>query len=228
MLTGYLGKAPWVHPAQSQVTALAVAEMIPEVMMRNWNGISKAFDAYIMPMKAFSSGFIGGIMSSWGWGKQPVDDAEERSLIEKYHGVSKEVQNEIDKKCNIYASQEETIGANDEAMLCLKKAGPGLWGACEDHSTFVDNLVASERRRKASGSNTTSNLKVQAYFAESDMLIGERGKLYFEECWSAERTGGVIDFTAITTTKTNHDNVCGAQRGYMEKIFDDAKLSLTG
>lgn len=105
-------------------------------------------------------------------------------------------------------------------------AGAWLWGACENYPTFVGEPVASEQARKDGSPNAASKLEVQAYFAESDMMIGEMGKLYFEECWSAAEAGGMVEFEAITTDDTNHDSICGAQRGVLEKIFDEARLSL--
>jgi hypothetical protein len=138
--------APWVHPTHSQVKALILAEMIPEFMIRNWNQVNKVLATSLMPMKASSSGTFGDIISSFGFASKTVDDSAERSLIEEYHGVSKEVQDVVDQLQDDYAWAEETVGANDESMLCLKKAGPGLWGSCENYSTFVRDLASSESR----------------------------------------------------------------------------------
>jgi hypothetical protein len=200
--------------------------MVPESMIRNWNQVNKFFATSLMPMKASSSGVFGDIISSIGFGGKPVDDAVERSLIEEYHGVTKEVQDAVDRLQDDYAWAEETVGANDESMLCLKKAGPGLWGACEDYPTFVRQLASGERERRDRGLNKEHNLKVHTFFAESDMMIGKNGQSYFEACWGRDITGGAVDFEAITTTNTNHDSICGAQRGVLERIFVEARLVL--
>ena len=194
--------------------------------MRNWNQVNKFFATSLIPMKARSSGVFGDIISSIGFGGKRVDDAAERTLIKKYYGVTKEVQDAVDQLQDDYAWAEETVGANDESILCLKKAGPGLWGACEDYATFVRELASRERERRDRGLNKEHNLKVHAFFAESDMMIGKKGQLYFEECWSKDITAGAVDFEAVTTTNTSHESICDAQRGVLERIFDEVRLSL--
>jgi hypothetical protein len=57
-------------------------------------------------------------------------------------------------------------------------------------------------------------------------MIGKNGQSYFEECWGLKSTGGMVDFETVTVMNTNHDSICGAQRGTLERIFDEARLSL--
>ena len=50
-------------------------------------------------------------------------------------------------------------------------------------------------------------LKIQAYFAESDVMIGKKGQAYFEERWRG--TNGeykdVVEFASTTVPGTDHD-----------------------
>ncbi|KAK4994151.1 hypothetical protein LTR66_005757 [Elasticomyces elasticus] len=131
-----------------------------------------------------------------------------------------------------YFIAEDTSGVNDEARLCLKKPGTGLWGVCEDYELFVANLVKSEKRAMTADSTHVRNeeehscreLKIRAFFSESDMMIGKKGQEYFERCWaSSAETRNVIDFRSTTVKGTDHGTIIELQIGPLQEIMKEVK-----
>ena len=61
-------------------------------------------------------------------------------------------------------------------------------------------------------------------FAASDIMIGERGKEYFEACWRQEGIAEVIDVESKRWPETNHETVLlDFKKGAMISVFKDVK-----
>jgi hypothetical protein len=56
-------------------------------------------------------------------------------------GISMDVKKEVDRLVFKYPFEENTVGANDEALLCLKSTIRKDWNACEDYAECVTNLA---------------------------------------------------------------------------------------
>lgn len=64
-------------------------------------------------------------------------------------------------------------------------------------------------------------LKVEAFFAGSDIMIAKRGQKYFEQCWQSEGVNGKVDFATSTFPKANHDSLLVDQKqGAMKIVFE--------
>ncbi|KAH6871613.1 hypothetical protein B0T10DRAFT_500399 [Thelonectria olida] len=206
--------APFVDPACSKVTSMQLAKYVPVSAFSIWHLIPQFFVLKAGPAFASSgtvvtkaSGMISGVS-----GNQDTSELEKnRQKVEKEYGMSRDLQAEIDKQVFKSMFDENTVGANSEALQCLKKSDSS-WGQCSDFAEFVKGLVLDERRRRSSEiSNTESaRLKVRMYFAEDDALSGKKGQLYVEDCWKGEELGDVrdvLDFESTTIPKTDHDSV---------------------
>ena len=66
-------------------------------------------------------------------------------------------------------------------------------------------------------------LKVRAYFAESDIMIGASGQKYIEEIcgWKGNSFEDVLDFDSFTVPGTDHDSVMQPVE-ILEQVFVDA------
>ena len=144
------------------------------------------------------------------------ESAEEvnRRKIEEVYGHSRDMQAELDKLFPKLMFDESTVGANSEALLCLKKGPPGFWGVCEDYSEFAKSFADQERSR-----NERVRVKVRTYFAEKDFMSGIQGQKYFEDCWRG--TEDSLDFKASTIKFTDHDSILRSVE-VLERVFLEA------
>jgi len=114
---------------------------------------------------------------------------------------------------------------NDEAPFNLQKNMPeSYWGAAASYPGVLASLVSDEKARQQT-EERSSPFRFRAFFAESDMLIGDGGKVYFdaifkEACAGAE---GVIAYGSETVPKTNHETIIDAIKGPLIKVFEDVK-----
>jgi hypothetical protein len=159
--------------------------------------------------------------------KQKEDGDDEARSMEVY-GMTRAQEGAVSKLGLKYMFAETTSGANDEALLCLRKgteADVG-WGVCEDYGAFVPKLAEEWKRFSRNGEHSDIKLRLQVYFATSDAMSGEGGQSYFKECWREERCADGIEFQGTVAENTTHDDIGLPERGVLEKVFREAKRAL--
>jgi hypothetical protein len=147
-----------------------------------------------------------------------------RQKIESDYGLPLELQKELATLTFRSMFSENTVGANSEALQCSRKGPAGLWGDCEDYALFVKKLAGLERSRRADECDGNGEkLRISAYFAESDVLIGKRGQSYMEDCWKGggDEFQDVLKFTTATISETDHDSVVQSAE-VLKQIFISA------
>lgn len=202
---------------------MQAARLIPSGAFGVWNLLPKA-----QPVFASSGKFFTGISNAvFGSDSQQDRSSENSRRLEDEYGVSRKVQDQLNDLIFKSMLSENTVGANSEALLCLNK-GPGVtWGACQDYDVYVKRLYEAERERLAGAGTerTRAKLRIRAYFAESDALIGKTGNVYLTDLFKSE-TGGlgseVIDFEASTIAGTDHDTLF-EKLDVLEQIFAQAR-----
>lgn len=148
-----------------------------------------------------------------------------RQRIESEFGLSLELQKELQPQTLKLMFGEKMVGADSEALCCLRKGPAGLWGECDDYAVFVKRLAEIERSRRAEGDGgNRQKLRISAYFAETDAMIGKKGQTYMEDCWKG--SGGtefqdVLEFTTTTVKETDYDSVVQSVE-VLKQIFLDA------
>lgn len=192
---------------------MQVARMVPNFAFGSWNTIVKSIATNIGPAIGSSVGFVG----KWLSGSNPAPESENRLHWKREYGVSTEFLDTIGDAALGAMYKENTVGANSEARLCLKKAGNGTWGECEDFQDFVRMLVAQERSREQE-----AKLRVKMLFAEDDALIGREGQRYMEACWDRDgEFADVLEFTSATVDDSDHDSLM-MMAAVMEEVIGDA------
>lgn len=195
---------------------MQMAQYVPVKAFSVWNLIPKFFLLKAGP--AFTSSGVAiaktsnVISSGSGFSSAGENDTElerNRRQIENEYGLSRDVQAELDSLMFQFMFEESTVGANSEALQCLRKGSDSgkTWGKCEDYATYVKELVDLERRRhRRTGEE---KLKVRAYFAGNDSMIGKAGQEYVEGCW-AGNTGefrDALDFESTMLAELEHDSL---------------------
>lgn len=196
---------------------MQMAQYLPKSVFGVWHHIPKFVSAGGTALNKFS----GVLLSSSGSGGNVNDDSapmqRNYQRIAREYGLPVDLQKELGALTFKNMFSENTVGANSEALLCLRKGPPGMWGECEDYADFVVKLAELENGRRA-GREGGKKLKVAAYFGESDAMIGKKGQSYMESCWGGDGFQEVLEFTTTTVGETDHDNVVSSVDA-LEQIF---------
>ncbi|KAI9039374.1 uncharacterized protein KD926_009517 [Aspergillus affinis] len=222
--------APWVNPTHSRITSMQMAQFLPTRVFSIWNQIPKFLLLTATPVLESSGTIVNKVSSVSGTAPSGSGSAQverNRDRLESEHGMSKEVQKELEPLTWRFMFEESTQGANDEALQCLCKGPAGSWGVCEDYERYVREVVERERNRGHAG----GRLVVRGFFAESDTMIGEKGRRYVEGCWRGHGSsytdsdsGGfddAVDFETAVVPGTDHNTV-SQETGLLERIFLEA------
>lgn len=215
--------APFADPSHSKAMSMQAARLIPAGAFGVWNLLPKFSMLQAKPALAFSGPLLNAIFSS-----NTPDAAQEENCQrwEDDYGITRQVQSELANLTMKSMFGENTVGANSEALLCLKKGPKAVWGACEDYEDFFKGLYSTERERlvNANSNRTTSRLKIRAYFAETDMMSGKKGQEYLTNCFrggSDQVAPNAVDFEAATIAGSDHDSIIGLV-AVLEEIFVQA------
>lgn len=205
--------APWVDPAYSRVTAMQMTQYIPAQAFKVWHHIPR-FLTQASPVFESSGILIRRLSSKSGTETANEDssflDANSRR-IERDYGVSRAEQAELSRTAFRAMFNENTAGADSEALQCLRKGESSDWAACSDYAHCAQTLAARER-------STDGRVTVRTYFAATDAMVGCRGQKYFEGCWRAPGMEEPIDFTSKTIDGTDHDTLVQSVEVW-EEIF---------
>ncbi|XWW95407.1 hypothetical protein V2A60_003365 [Cordyceps javanica] len=207
--------APWVDPQHSKMTMMQAAQYIPSPAYSLFNGLSR-FAARGMLSTVSSSEAV---FNAFGMGKRSEAEeqivqswAQENSLkLEQECGLSTKIQGALQLQTIEHIFSENTAGSSDEARHCARKAAQGSWGKADDYAVFVKEVAEQERLRARNDADGVSaaKLKVMAFFAATDNIVGEGGRQYVEKCWQG--TSGEFDdaftFSCKTVAGSGHDEL---------------------
>lgn len=211
---------------------MQMVRYLPAPAFSIWNRIPQFFLLTAGPALASSGTVVtkfsnalssGGVVGGGGQDRSAVEENQRR--LEEGYGLARDVKVELDTLVFKFMFAEDTVAANDEALQCLKKGG--TWGEADDYGKFVKGMADLERRRRMGDAGCIggkARLKVRAYFAESDAMIGKRGQTYVEECWKGKEDGefqDVLDFQSMTVAGTDHDSLVQSVK-VLERIFVEA------
>ncbi|KAJ6164425.1 hypothetical protein N7470_003097 [Penicillium chermesinum] len=138
--------APWIDPACSRSTLWRSMQYMPTKVFSIWNQLPRFFITKASPALATSGTFFRNLAP-----KSNKAIEEERTFmevnyarIEKSYGVPRKESAELSSLCVRFMFTEESVGANSEALYCLRKAEANDWGVCSDYAQFAQT-VARER-----------------------------------------------------------------------------------
>lgn len=213
--------------------SFVASNWMPKVLVeKHWDNLSGFVATKILPSFAASGGLMESVASSSGIlgaskaKKEKEEDDDDAKSMELY-GMTCAQKKEVSQLGLKFMFAEETSGANDEALLCLRKgteADVG-WGVCEDYATFIPKLAEKWKGTSDNGENAPK-LKMQAYFASSDVMSGEGGQKYFQQCWENGKCGDAIEFVGTVVEDTSHDTIGFPEKGVLERVLREAKTAL--
>lgn len=134
---------------------------------------------------------------------------KDRKRLEEVYGLSRNLQIELEKTMFKRMFEENTVGANSEALQCLRKGEDWSWGSCDNYAEYVKATIERERGTLNTPEGR-KKLRVRVLFAETDAMSGTKGQSYFEECWRGEDGIGfldAIDLDMKTIKGVDHDSL---------------------
>lgn len=198
--------APWIDPSHTGAPAMVLTSAaVPSAVLGKLQSLNSAVQA-VAPVSAFSSMCLKAFVPGWAT-KQPLADGVDRAEVE----FAEKLAPLVIKR----AYEEEMSGLGEEALFFMRRKGK--WGDWGDYDTLLDMVAA---RGDAAG----AKVKVRAYFAESDIMIGAgKGPAWFDKCWT-ERAAGQIDYRSKRVPHADHDSILDIRFGVIEEIFKDISL----
>jgi hypothetical protein len=213
--------SPWVHQSHSSVSFLTLASRLPTTLLNHWNKIMSFVVNTVQPTFAVSGGAFTLATSAF---KDKVaakkQKEEEASKCLNGYGWPLDVKEEVDKAVFKYGFAENSIGANDEARLCLKSVSGVSWDACDDYEKCVKDLAEAWDKRVSEGGKP---LRVDIFLPEEDMMVGNKGMTYFENCWKEENCGKGMKVQCVRLKGTDHETTTNASNEGIGKMISVVK-----
>ena len=184
--------APFCHSSDSgsMTPTTAILRLLPGPAIAQFDKLARGINSFSGAM-GWSSGFV----------KPDIVPLKSQSINED-GDVHMEWWAKASKYMFSCVVAEDISGSSDEAVLYLRKGDPPVpWGEWQTYDEAA-NLVAEESRR------TGSCLRIAAFHADADHLVGRKGGIYFDRCWrSAVRDGDEIQHSSEICPGTNHDSI---------------------
>lgn len=214
--------APFVHTRHSDAPLTTIAARLPSGMIESFDGLHRFVQSTILP----TIGWSGGISSSIGdmFQTPPAENGITTSEAGEKYGVDKETAQTLTKLMRQYMLAENTSATNEEILMCLQKAGPATWGVAEDYEKCMRDLAIKESdyQQASPQGNQPAKLHVKAYFAPSDVMIGNKGREFFEKCWRQEGISDMVNFESAIVPDTNHDSIIADyKKTAIRLVFED-------
>jgi hypothetical protein len=204
---------------------MQLAQYIPQPAFKLWHHIPRFFVMQAMPVLAYSGAAMRkisapstGLISSSSQSQEEADRTfleANYARVEREYGIPAKDQEELSRLAVNYMFSENTVGANSEALQCLRKGEGREWGVVDDYDSSIQAFVQGERERAPDQVEQVQS-RIRVYRAATDAMVGRKGQEYFEGCWRGAGEG--VDFDSRRVEGTDHDTVSQAAEVW-EEIF---------
>ncbi|KAF2147799.1 hypothetical protein K461DRAFT_248700, partial [Myriangium duriaei CBS 260.36] len=212
--------SPYAPFAHTGATLPTVAAKLPTGLLDSWAGLTTFVNTKVVPSAAWSGGIISScaaLFSFSGSTEVPGSEASTTTTLVEQYGFDNETAEIIAKLSIKFQFAESNMGGNEEAKLCLCKCDDADWGDAADYSGCIRKIAANEAAR----SGGRPKLRIEAFFAASDVMTARRGQEFIEQCWQNDEVKGKVDFATTTLPDTNHDSVLiDYEKGALRTVFE--------
>lgn len=240
--------APWVSPGHSGVRHLQVAGMLPAGVIGKFSGLAKVVNSNVIPVLDMSSGLSSTITRS-SKSSTPTRDAADQRLAEskaEIQGLNKAdvhaldlddpaVVKELRTLLPTFLFAENVDGAGQDAQLCLRKPRSVPWSTPGHPWEDIDDVVR-QLRGVENSSQPGQRFTVDVFHTESDSMVGDKGRAWFDRCWQSDLTGSIeedrIMYRSQVVESSDHDfildPVFGASERWVERVAESFRTSDVG
>jgi hypothetical protein len=246
--------APWVSPNHSKVALWQISSQLPAPMIGKFASIAKLVNNNVMPLIAMSGSLSSpGLHSTPAPVLLPLTPTTPRSRAssigshESYSGLNLDDANvvkELREYIGVFSFAESLDGASADAQLFLNKprsvpwCSPSIvWSDIDDFVPLLSRIIEEDSRLD----DHTRTLTIDAFHAASDHMVGERGGLWFDQCffpgrsstWSTRRNSSEpvqqyshrnYDYRSEVVKGSNHDYLVdpafGASEVWLQRVRD--------
>ncbi|KAF2852937.1 hypothetical protein T440DRAFT_497430 [Plenodomus tracheiphilus IPT5] len=191
--------APWVHPSHSKVTHLRATELLPAPMIGKFASVARFISENIVPLAGTGEMFLHNVKGTLRRASNtpaPVPLAATTSRSRTPSKSSRrplinlndpQVVEELRRQITSFVFAESSEGISADARLFMKKprtvswCSPSLLWDDIDYAVPLLSKIISEDDRLIGSSRICV---IDTFHAEEDNMVGERGKQWFDECWS--------------------------------------------
>jgi hypothetical protein len=127
-----------------------------------------------------------------------------------------DVVDELRQLITTYLFAESMDGISADAQIFLKKPHLGTWCSPSIFWSDIDHAVSLLSKtidEEGAAGGTRRKWLIDAFHAEMDEMVGEKGRIWFDECWTPTRTCS----TRTSGAKTIPD---GEEEAMPEKPFE--------
>lgn len=222
------GTAPFVDGASSNAPLIRALNVLPAVSINQWSKLASFFVLQASGTIEASSGVLSRLTTALTPGNsEPSEQEKNFKIIDRDYGLSFDTQMELKNLTGKRMFSEETVGANSEALNCLKKGPEGSWGEADDLTGLVNKLAVRQREQQQQEQDPQLKLSVMIYLAETDVMTGKTGQEYFRSCWTKEGEGyeDSLDVKITTIEESDHDSVIQSAEALKEVFKSSSSLN---
>jgi pimeloyl-ACP methyl ester carboxylesterase len=232
--------APWVHPDHTGIRHLQAAELLPAGMIGKFSSVARWVNESVLPVVGMSTGLSASVADSLkslvplsnAAAVPPLDPSTEgqRRTGNNTPGLDLNdpmVVKELRDLIPTYLFAENIDGVGQDAQLCLRKprsvpwSTPSRrWEGFDDAVSQLRGMVAEEAQEVRGGRKWV----VDAFHAETDDMVGEKGRVSFDRSWFDKETDAReqpgITYRSQTVDGSDHDFILDPQFGASERWLE--------
>lgn len=236
--------APWVSPGHSGVRHLQAAGMVPAGVIDKFSGLARVVNSNVIPVLGMSSG-LSSMMARSLKSSTPTRDVADQRLPELNAGIQRPEESDVNvlnlddsavvKELRTllptFLFAENVDGAGQDAQLCLRKPRSVPWSTPDHPWKDIDDAVRQLRGVVENSSHPGRRLRIDAFHAESDGMVGVKGQAWFDSCWQSDIGGSVeeerILYRSEVVKSSDHDFILdpffGASERWLERVAESSR-----
>jgi pimeloyl-ACP methyl ester carboxylesterase len=193
--------APWVHPSHSNVTQMRATSLLPARLIGKFASVAKFVSENVVPL----AGLSGNLVHSWPWSNPPpapvpLTPATTRTRAPSissrggHYGLAlddPDIVDELRKHITLFLFAESMDGISADARLFLRRprsiswCSPSIFWSDIDYVVPLLSKIIEEDVRL---DNHTRKWVIDAFHAETDDMVGKKGRQWFDNCWVLGQT----------------------------------------
>ncbi|KAF2872193.1 hypothetical protein BDV95DRAFT_628590 [Massariosphaeria phaeospora] len=192
--------APWVHHSHSKVSQLRATELLPAPLVGRFASMARFVNDNVMPLTGLSSNLLHARKISRHDPRSapapvplaPYENSSRASSIGSRGGPigldldDPRVVTELRQLITTYLFAEAMDGISADARLFLKKPRSVQWCSPSIYWSDIDYVVPLFSKMILEDESVHESNKewlIDAFHAETDHMVGEKGRKWFDNCW---------------------------------------------
>ncbi|KAF2795539.1 hypothetical protein K505DRAFT_373824 [Melanomma pulvis-pyrius CBS 109.77] len=242
--------APWVHHSHSEVLQMRATELLPAPMIGKFASVAKFVNKNVIPLVGLSGSLLEGMKAPWFHSNAPPETVSPTlsnmrsrtpsiSSHEATHSLALDnprVVEELRRHVMTFVFAESVDGISEDAQLFLKRPRSIPWCSPSIAWTDIDGvpvLLSKIIDEEAALQSKSRRWSFDAFHAEHDHMVGEKGRHWFDRCWTpsaptnspqseAQLAQKGYEYRSQTVKGTDHDFLMdpafGASEVWLQRV----------